>query len=218
MAKEKTATQPVATVTPETPETQKPAEVQKPVEPTNAKIEELKLKRIEFKTKSRSFPVDSNEANEADIEAWKIGEQIKTEIAEIRKQEAENKKKELRAEKLQLLVNHDSAREALAANPTDQVLIDAAKTAREIVENIILGTVKHVATEGAKSSSNGTGTKGATTAAIRAYARPFYDGATRDNVAEIGKTVRKDLLGQGFNDGTMNQAVLNLERELGLKD
>lgn len=187
----------------------------KTVEPTNAKIEELKAKKIELQRLSMTLEPGTKARDENSIAEWQIGQDIIKEIAEIRKQEADAKKQELRATKLQLvaaLFTHYTINADLTPEQLDEV-----KNAREVIENIVLGTVKTTTTTD-KKTGEGNGSKGQTTAAIRAYARPFYEGATRETVGEIGKNVRKDLIGQGFNDGTMNAAVRALEVELGLKD
>lgn len=192
------------------------AEVQKPAEPTNAKIEELKVKRTELRKLTGTFEPDSKERDENEIEIWKIGEAIKAEVAAIKAEEAEAAKKAQRAEKLAKVQEMiDLHIVAMAEGATDEQK-DAAKKAREVIENIVLGQKSSSGTGTTTPSANGA--KGQTTAAIRAYARPILEGATRETVAEIGKKVRKELLNQGFNDGTMNAAVLNLEKELGLKD
>lgn len=188
-------------------------------EPTNDAIEAMKAKRTELAKKAREFEPDSKEENDIQMERWNIGEDIKREIAKLRKEEADNKAAELRNARVKLFDDAIAAYDIAKATDATDEQKDAYSKARETVVNILLSGYKPAVNSGAKATTTGNaGSKGQTTAAIRAYSRPFYEGATRENVAEIGKKVRKDLIDQGFNDGTMNQAVLNLERELGLKD
>ena len=189
-------------------------------EPTNSKIEELKAKRLDAKKRAREFEPDSKEADELDIEAWKLGEEIKKEIANIRYEEAKQKAEEEKAKRVQLYFDARDTFIALQNDPTNATLIDASQKAEDAIKNALLaGKFAGTATTSGTAKTGGTGTKGATTAAITALIRPMYEGVTRDNVAEVGKEVRRKIINdEGFNDGTANAVIIEFERELGLKD
>lgn len=194
-------------------------EAAKPAEPTNEAIEALKAKVLEFKTLSRTFPIDSKEENDALMEAWKAGEDIKKEIANIKKAEAEQKTQEAKAAQIKLLqdvvdtaIANEKAvfNEALSLDEKNAVN-DAFKKAFEVVANRLLGGAPRVAST-PKEGGATAGTKGSTTAAIRVLIKPMYEAGTD------GKEIRRKIIqDEGFNDGTANAVILAYEKEIGLK-
>lgn len=205
-----------------TAEEAKPAPAHAPApEPTSEKLTELKSKKKELYEKEVKAEYDSKEWLDLRLEGFKISEQIKAEIANIKKAESEAELQVKRNERIALLDNvldlhtqvvNSIGNQGMSLEEKNAVN-DQFQKAREVVVNELLA--KYAGAKPAAPSTNGsttTGTRGATTAAIRALIAPMYANGIS------GAEVRKSIIGEhGFNDGTANAVILAYEKELGLK-
>lgn len=115
--------------------------IAKPIEPTSPKLDELRAKKLEFKKLARTFEPDSDEENNALMEAYKVEQLIKAEIAGIKTAEAQMELQTKRNERVQLFDNAIALYDAMNASGGEQSAIDAYNTAAEIVVNILIGTL-----------------------------------------------------------------------------
>lgn len=220
MAKNKTVS--TDTKENETPVVNAPVAPAKPAESTSEKLTELKAKKIELQSAAMSLDDNSTdgEKDEAFMAVYKIGEEIKSELAAIKKEEAALLVKEKQAAIVAMFDDAVDAKIESVNEPNDsenkQSLYDNAKALREIVINKLLGSVPR-STGTTKTATTG-GSRGATKQAILDLITPMYANATTDNVGTIGSEARRAAIhDNGFNDGTANAAILEYEKSLGLK-
>lgn len=211
---------------PAQPQTPTPAPVEKVY--TNAKIEELKAKRIAALQAQRATEPDSDEEAKFLTEASNLKNEIAKEIAAMKQAEKDAETQAKKAERLKVEEDYTAALTAVLAIspdadlPVRQAASDALTSAKDKLHNALLSGFKATSASSSTPSASGNGgSKGGTTAAIRALVRPLYDGLTKDsaNLSDVMKQARKTAIQEnGFNDGTANGAIIAMERELGLRD
>lgn len=215
MAKNQTAVK-TANETPETSPAETAAPVAKVAEPTSENL--TKLRNDEMASmEAASNETDPNKKRELFMQTWKIGEDIKKELVEIKRNANELLEKEKRASKVKLvddLLEADRAAQASIGNDRmsledKQSISDAFKTKYEDVVNKVLGSTRSAAPTG-KSATSGNG-RGATKQAILEIIAALYgEGKT-------GKEVRSYVIKEkGFNDGTANAVIKEYEVENGI--
>lgn len=173
---------------------------------TSEKLVELEAKAKALKIEGSKAMIEGNDkiADEKFTEAWKVGEEIKKEIAAIKQHDAELARKEKEAATVKLL---DDVLETYVANQSaigndsltldeKNALNDAYQKARQIVVNRLLGSVPKVKVEGTTS----TGAKGANGKAVR-------------EAIEAGKT-KTQMMEDGLTDGTIRSEVWKMNTEL----
>jgi hypothetical protein len=173
MAQNKPTAKPEAKAT-EATEKKETATVQaKPAEPTSEKLEQLKKDKTAAMTAAAKLQMagDEKAAEDQFLQVYKIGEDIKKEIAAIRQHELELQRKEKEAAIIKMF---DDALAAYVANQSGignkslsieqkNQLNNDYHAKREIVVNRLLGSRPATA----KTGTTSTGTKGATGARIR---------------------------------------------------
>jgi len=167
------------------------------------KVEAGKLNAIED-TESEDY------AKQFDI-VFKADQEIKAEIANLKQAEREAEIQEKRAAKVSLFDTCITAWDANTAAQADKkmsledknAVYDAYKTAREVVVNMLLGTVAKPATASTGTAGASTGTAGANAEAIVAL---FLAGET---LAQIEA--------KGYAKSTVWHAVNNYKIAQGLK-
>lgn len=214
---------PVKSIDTKTPE--KPADEKVPIapvvtEPTSEELTKLYAEKAGYGTALATAAAGSKEQEDAIQSILLVNNKIAAEKANIAKLAKQAELDELKSKRLN--VGNEAIRTAVlaATSPSDENT-QAAKLAKDALDNALLsGTPRNATVAGTTAKATGTpGTKGQTTAAIRAEIAPMYEGATRDTVAEVGKKVRSHVIKDlGFNDGTANAAILAYEIEMGLKD
>jgi hypothetical protein len=198
------------------PTTDKPAESAKaaaPVEPTSEKLVQLKKDKATAMSAAAKAQMAGDEKGAEDkfLEVYKIGEDIKRELAAIKQHEAELLKKEKEAATVKLF---DDAIEAYVKNQEaigDKKLSIEQKNElnndyhakREAVVNRLLGS-RPAATGAAKTAS---GTKGATGSAIH--------DLIVSKIAE-GKTLaeaKKEIVEAGYSRGTTGSVATQMIKD-----
>lgn len=115
--------------------------VNKPAEPTSPILDELREKRLGFKKLARTFEPDSDDENNALMEAYKIDQLIKAEIANIKTAEAQMELQTKRNARVQLFDDAIQAYNDAQSHPEDATIKAAYDAAREVVVNILIGSL-----------------------------------------------------------------------------
>lgn len=205
MAKEKnvapatTPTTTVATPAPETPIVETPKPAPEIAEPTSEALTALNVKLSAAKKAAISAPEDTKEQDEAFMEVYKVKEEIKVEIANIRKTEAEAAQKERNAGIVKLYDDSEAAAiEVFKSIGNDALTLDEknaisdnAKKLREIVVNKLLGQAPKGATAGTANSGGGSGetTKKILALITENRAKGMNDADNKKAVADAGFAV-----------------------------
>lgn len=201
-----------ATEATEKNETAPAATQAKPAEPTSPKLEELKKAKTAAMSEAAKAQMagDEKAAEDKFLEVYKIGEDIKKEIAEIRKHEAELLRKEKEAAIVKLFddaiaayANHLKVEGSKASIEEKNAASNAYKEQREKVVNRLLGSRPAAATTG----KTPTGTRGATGSAIHQM--------ILDNLA-AGMTLtdaKKAIVDAGYSRGTTGAVATQMIKD-----
>lgn len=174
-------------------ETEVIAQAIKP-EPTSEKLEQLKKAKTEAMAGAAKAQMSGDEkaAENGFMEVYKIGEDIKRELAAIKQHESEMLKKEKEAaivklfdDAIDLLRESDKAQKGSGTMDEKNAAYHAFGAAREVIINRLLGSRPAVA----KGESTPKGTKGASGQAII-------------DAMESGKTY-DEMISEGHKDGTI---------------
>lgn len=192
---------------------------------TNEKIVSLNADRLAALKAAKSAEIDSKEETDNLAKASSIKAEIAKEIASMKTAERDAEQAEKKAAKTLLVTTFEDTFLAYskidASQPEDikNAATDAYHKAKDAILNILYGGISASKPAAISTPAGGEGSRGATTAAIRAVITPMYEGVTKENVTVKGKEIRSHVIGTlGFNDGTANAEILKYERQLGLKD
>lgn len=190
-----------------------PAKVVAIVEPQSELLTKLKSDKKAAWAEMRKFEdPDAPEAVEAKLAVYKIDQDIKAEIASLRKIEADAKIAEQRNARVALVDNYDAAVLALTNAKKDDkpAAQDEVNTAREVIVNELLAryATSKPATGGTATTS---GTKGATSKAIVELYIANKAGGMNDTEN------KKAIEAAGYSRGTTGAAVLAYQKEIGEK-
>lgn len=185
----------------------------KPAEPTSEKLEELKKAKSAAMTAAATEQIAGNDkaAEDKFLEVYKIGEDIKRELASIRTHEAELLKKEKEAAIVKLFDDAIAAYDASNKINAGKGSIEEKNAAyheyqakREVIVNRLLGSRPAGAV--AKTGTS-TGTKGATGEVIRQMILENYvDGVT---IAQV----KNDIIAKGYARGTVGTEATKMKNE-----
>lgn len=184
-----------------------------PKEPTSEKLVELKKAKAAAYSEGAKLQIAGKEKEAEDkfMEAYKLGEDIKREIAAIKQHEAELLKKEKEAAIVKMFDDAISAHDANQAAIGNKhlsieeknALNDAYHAAREAVVNRLLGSRP----AGAAKVSTGTGTKGATGTAIHEL---IVSGlAEGKSLTEV----KKSIVEAGYSRGTTGAVATQMIKD-----
>lgn len=191
---------------PATPATPAPAP-----EPTSEKLTDIRAKiDAALNTDQSKFTRDQKLA--INMQIFELGQDEKTEIANIKKAENEAKIQEARNAKIKmiddLLAAHDANNAAIKSKMTideKNAVNDTFHKLRENVVNAVLGSKPTSAASGAAT----TGTRGETGKKI--VARYLELKAEGVNITEAKKRIEAE----GFARGTVGAEILKYQREIG---
>lgn len=185
----------------------------KPAEPTSEKLESLKKAKTAAMSEAAKLQMAGDEvaAEQKFMEVYKIGEDIKKEIAAIKQHEAELLRKEKEAATVKLFDdaieaydNHLKVAASKASIDEKNEAYHSYQAKREVVVNRLLGS-RPASAKGTSTAS--TGTKGATGSAIR--------DLITSKLAE-GKSIteaKKEIKELGYARGTVDTAATDMKKE-----
>lgn len=181
-------------------------------EPTSEKLEELKKAKSAAMASAASAQIagDEKAAEDKFLEVYKIGEDIKRELAAIKQHEAELLKKEKEAAIVKLLDDQNAAYHAAQLSigndkmtlEEKQALSDDYRAKYEVVVNRLLGS--RPASTATKTAS--AGTRGATSSEIR---QMILDGLAKgQSITEV----KADIKAAGYARGTVDTTATNMKK------
>ena len=183
------------------------AETLQVIEPTSERLETLKVENDNL-FESLSTLKDKSEKVKV-LKLIEANEKEQTlEVAAIKELERKEKENKLRLEASEKVENFLSLHDQIKGGENSEEIVKSYEVAKLEILNKFLPTFKSSIVR----TSVGSGAKGGISAAIKELAKELFASG------KVGGEVRQIVIKEkGYNDGTANAAILEVEKELGLK-